>query len=66
MPTGKIGILISVANLMLKPSTQDRDTVTSFLESNVLPLGYIIRVAMTTFLNNVFSKYGFAVVSISI
>ena len=40
MPTCEIGIIISVTNLVLEPSTQDRDTVPSFLESNVLPLGY--------------------------
>ena len=38
MPTGKIGIICSVTNLVIEPSTQDRDMVKSFLESNVLPL----------------------------
>ena len=33
MPTGNIGILIYVTNLVLEPSTQDRDTVTSVLGS---------------------------------
>ena len=36
MPTCKIGIIMYVTNLVLEQSTQDRDTVTSFLESNVL------------------------------
>ena len=39
MPTGKIGILISVTNPVLEPLTQDCDTVTLFIESNVIPLG---------------------------
>ena len=43
MLTGKIGILISVTNVVLVPSTQDRDMATSFLESNVLPLRYRTR-----------------------
>ena len=47
MPTGKIGLLICVMNLMLGSSTQDCDTVTLFLESNVLPLGYRTLVNIT-------------------
>ena len=43
LPTGKIGIIISATNLVLEPSTQARDSVTSFLESNVLPQGYRTR-----------------------
>ena len=41
MPTGKIKILMSLKNPVIEPSTQDRDT--SFLESDVLLLGYRTR-----------------------
>ena len=40
MLTGKIGIIMSETNPVIEPPSQDRDTVTSFLEANVLPLGH--------------------------
>ena len=48
MPTGKIGIIISVTNPVIELPPQDRDTVTSFLEADFLPLGYRTRLPVCT------------------
>ena len=56
MPSGWIGIIISVTNPVLEPSTQDRDKVTSFLKSNVWPLGYRTRLFKHVHINMIIMK----------
>ena len=54
MPTGKIGI--SVTNPVIEPPPQDRDTVTSFRELDVLPLGFRTRIVCERSLTSNTSK----------